>query len=205
MAQQAFVYDDFQSFGRDDTTATQPRMYVRSNVYLPYGEVDPRTGMPVEGRGPRGRMQAKRMEYDQLEEAIRKHDAEAAKAFTISFRSAVLLVALIAFVLGMMLVSTQGTLTEKQKTLNRSQQQVTAYQEANEKLRLSIAEASREEVICYAAAQDLNMVPASAAQAIELPAANTRPISAELPVYDLTALQGAGVSASSHMTNGLTD
>ena len=173
-------------------------MYVHANVYLPYGEVDPRTGVPVESRGARGRVQAKRMEYEQLERAIKQHDAEAAKGFTLSLQWAILLVAAVAFVLGMMLLSAQGTLTDQQKALNRNQQQLEAYQSANESLRQSIASASDEAVICYAAAQDLGMVPAYAAKAIGLPAANTRPETPDLPVYDLSALEGNAANVSAN-------
>ena len=192
MAQQAMIFDDFRPYSRDSQASVveRPRMYVHSNVYLPYGEVDPKTGVPVEGRSPRGRMQAKRVEYDQLERAIRKHEEEADKGYTLSLRSAVLLVAAVAFLLGMMLLSAQGTLTEAQKTLNRNQQQIKAYETANESLRQNIATASEETAICYAASQELGMIPPGSARAIHLPAADTRPTTADLPVYDLSALQG---------------
>ena len=192
MAQQAMFFDDFRTQGRNRQAipTERPRMYVHSNVYLPYGEVDPQTGVPVESRCYRGRMQAKRLEYDQLESAIRKHEAEASKGYTLSLRGAILLVAAVAFLLGMMLLSAQGTLTNQQKLLNRNQQQIKAYQSANEGLREQLAVASEEMAICYAAAQQLDMIPPSSAKAISLPAADTRPTTAELPVYDLAALQG---------------
>ncbi len=204
MAQQAFMYDDYQPYGRERNvdTVTQPRMYVHSNVHLPYGEIDARTGMPVEGRTSRGRTQAKRMEYDRLNEALRKHDAEAAKPFTMSLRTAILLVAAVAFVLGMMVLSTQETLTEKQKTLSTSQERVTAYQEANDGLREQIADAAKDLQICVDAVNNLQMVPSDSVQAIRLEALDPRPTSGELPVYDVNALQGSDAESARAHANG---
>ncbi|MEG2702970.1 MAG: hypothetical protein RSA65_10155, partial [Clostridia bacterium] len=46
---------------------------------------------------------------------------------------------------------------------------------ANEQIKEQIAEASDAATICYAAARNLNMIPAESAEAIHLVAVDTRP------------------------------
>ncbi|MEA5014432.1 MAG: hypothetical protein VB099_07705 [Candidatus Limiplasma sp.] len=181
MAQQSMVYRSYENeYGQEYVYPTE-RMYVHSSVYLPSSEIDPRTGL-LKPDGPRrGRTQAKRLEYAHLDKEYRQLDASLrARAeqpgVRVSLRGAILLIAVTAFILGILLLSQQGTLAEKQKSLNRMNQSIEACAKVNDGLASQIAEASDAATICYTAARDLNMISGEAAEAIHLVAMDTRPL-----------------------------
>ncbi len=195
MAQQYMTYGSYDTeYGREYVYPSQ-RMYVHSSVYLPNSEIDPRTGLLRADPPRRGRTQAMRMEYSYLDKEYKQLD-EALKrrmeqpGIRVSLRSGILLIALMAFVLGLLLLSQQGTLAERQKALNRMNKSVEECAKTNDALAAQITEASDSSTICYAAARDLNMIPAEAAEAIHLVAMDTRPLESAGPANPGT-LQGS--------------
>ena len=70
----------------------------------------------------------------------------------------------------------QGTIADRQKDINRLERSIADCRSQNAALETQIAEASTEAAICYAAARDLNMIPAESAEAIHLVAVDTRPM-----------------------------
>lgn len=181
MAQHGMVYRSYENeYGQEYIYPTQ-RMYVHSSVYLPSSEIDPRTGLLKPDNPRRGRTQAKRLEYAHLDKEYRQLDASLkARAeypgARVSLRGAILLIAVTAFFLGILLLSQQGTLAERQKSLNRMNESIEACAKANDELASQIAEASDAATICYTAARDLNMISGEAAEAIHLVAMDTRPL-----------------------------
>lgn len=195
MTQQPLYYDDFQEYAYDAAhTVPSQRMYVRNSVYLPCGELDPRTGLPVSDRAPHGRTQAKRMELNELNKRIEKEEA-VPPGLRIPTRVAVALLAVAAFALGILMLTQQGNITQRQKELDKLNRQVEACQKSSELLSAQIAEASDAAKICYAAVQDLGMIPGEAAQAIYLTSVNTRP--AEDGVQSVSASVPDDVQATS--------
>lgn len=163
-----------------ETFPAYNRIYIRSNVYLPNGEVDPRTGMLRPDIRRRGRTQAMRAEmnslnkeYGELDETLAKRAKE--KGARMQMRTAVLTVAVFGFVLLMTLLFQQGRLTDAQKRLNRVTGEIESTQKTNDALTLQIAEASDPAAVCYTAVQRLGMVSPENAQAIHLTAVDTRP------------------------------
>lgn len=61
------------------------------------------------------------------------------------------------------------------RAVNRLERSIADCRSANAALETQIAEASDAATICYAAARDLNMIPAESAEAIHLVAVDTRP------------------------------
>jgi hypothetical protein len=181
MAQQNMVYRTYENeYGREYIYPTE-RMYVHASVYLPSSEIDPRTGLLKPDNPRRGRIQAKRLEYAHLDKEYRELDASLkARAehpgIRVSLRGAILLIAVTAFILGLLLLSQQGTLAERQKALNRMNKSMEDCAKINDELAAQIAEASDSAIICYAAARDLNMISGEAANAIHLVAMDTRPL-----------------------------
>ncbi|MDD3214750.1 MAG: hypothetical protein PHY64_13850 [Eubacteriales bacterium] len=173
------AYDSNQAF---DSRYYQPtdRFYVRSSVYLPSGDMDPVSGMLRRDSRRRGRTQALRMEarlldreYEKMQAAIAARQKE--KGFRISLRYGVLIIVLVSLVLATVLLVQQGTLLQRRQDLEAMQQRIEAIQEENAAIRAQIEEDSDAATICYAAAQNLGMVPASSTQAIHLTAVDTRP------------------------------
>ena len=72
----------------------------------------------------------------------------------------------------------QGAIADRQKAVNRLERSIADCRSQNAALETQIAEASTEAAICYAAARDLNMIPAESAEAIHLVAMDTRPVAA---------------------------
>ena len=181
MAQQNLVYRTYENEYGQEYVYPSERMYVHSSVYLPSSEIDPRTGLLKPDNPRRGRTQAKRLEYAHLDKEYRQLDASLkARAeypgVRVSLRGALLVIAVTAFILGLLLLTQQGTLAERQKALNRMNQAMETCAKANDELAAQIAEASDSATICYAAARDLNMISGEAANAIHLVAMDTRPL-----------------------------
>ena len=93
----------------------------------------------------------------------------------ISVRALVLIVAAVLFFCGVLLLSQQGMIAERQKAINRLERSIKDYRAQNASLEEEIAQASDASTICYAAARDLKMIPAGAAEAVYLVAVDTRP------------------------------
>ena len=174
------TYDSYESeYGREHVYPME-RMYVHPNVYLPDSEIDPRTRLLKPDVRRPGRMQAKRLEYDYLDKEYKQLDAalkarEEVPGPRISLRTAILVVVIFVVVTGLLSLSLQGRLTQRQKTLNRMNREVEQNQKINDEIAAKIAEASDATTVCYIAARDLDMIPAEAANAIHLVAMDTRP------------------------------
>jgi cell division protein FtsL len=190
------AYNPYQAY---DSRCFQPtdRFYVRSSVFLPNGDVDPMTGILKKDFRRRGRTQALRMEahrldmdYDKMNAAVQARQKE--KGVRISLRYAVALVLGVILLCAVILLVQQGMLLQRQRNLQSEQQRIETIQTQNDDLRAKIADASDAATICYAASQDLDMVPASSTQAIHLTAVDTRPKENQAQVSASAANQTAG-------------
>lgn len=182
MSQYEPLYDSFSHGGHGGYVPT-PRMSVSSSVYLPGSDVDPQTGWLKPDRQRRCRTQGKKLEMERLtreqqalEESIRREMSKG--GVRISVRLGVFLMALLLFVCGLCVLIQQGAIADRQKAVNRLERSIADCRSQNAALETQIAEASTEAAICYAAARDLNMIPAESAEAIHLVAMDTRPVAA---------------------------
>ena len=180
MSQYVPLYDSFSHGGHGGYVPT-PRMSVSASVYLPGSDVDPQTGWLKPDRQRRCRTQGKKLEMERLtreqqalEESIRREMSKG--CVRISVRMGVFLTALLLFICGLCVLLQQGTIADRQKDINRLERSIADCRSQNAALETQIAEASTEAAICYAAARDLNMIPAESAEAIHLVAVDTRPM-----------------------------
>ncbi len=180
MSQYEPLYDSFSHGGHGGYVPT-PRMSVSASVYLPGSDVDPQTGWLKPDRQRRCRTQGKKLEMERLtreqqalEESIRREMSKG--GVRISVRMGVFLTALLLFICGLCVLLQQGTIADRQKDINRLERSIADCRSQNAALEPQIAEASTEAAICYAAARDLNMIPAESAEAIHLVAVDTRPM-----------------------------
>ena len=180
MSQYEPLYDSFSHGGHGGYVPT-PRMSVSASVYLPGSDVDPQTGWLKPDRQGRCRTQGKKLEMERLtreqqalEESIRREMSKG--GVRISVRMGVFLTALLLFICGLCVLLQQGTIADRQKDINRLERSIADCRSQNAALETQIAEASTEAAICYAAARDLNMIPAESAEAIHLVAVDTRPM-----------------------------
>ena len=180
MSQYEPLYDSFSHGGHGGYVPT-PRMSVSASVYLPGSDVDQQTGWLKPDRQRRCRTQGKKLEMERLtreqqalEESIRREMSKG--GVRISVRMGVFLTALLLFICGLCVLLQQGTIADRQKDINRLERSIADCRSQNAALETQIAEASTEAAICYAAARDLNMIPAESAEAIHLVAVDTRPM-----------------------------
>lgn len=179
MAQIGRMYDSFHEYDNNPYQPTD-RFYVRPSVYLPNSDLDIRTGMLRQDMYRRGRTQAIRMEsqrldqeYEQMMASLTARQDE--KGLRVSLRSTIIGTFLLALVLAIILLVQQGMLAQRQRMLRTINTRIESVQAENTALKAQIDEASDSATICYAAARDLGMVPASSTQAIHLTAVDTRP------------------------------
>ena len=179
MEQYVYTYDSFAQRGAEQYVPTD-RFQVKSSVYLPASDIDPRTGQLQPDRHQRRRTQGLNLEREGLDkegkslnEALRREYSKG--GVRISVRALVLIVAAVLFFCGILLLSQQGMIAERQKALNRLERSIKDYRTQNASLEEEIAQASDASTIRYAAARDLNMIPAEAAEAVYLVAVDTRP------------------------------
>ncbi len=179
MSQYEPMYDSYSRTAQERYVPT-PRMSVSSSVYLPGSDVDIQTGRLKPDRQRRCRTQGKRLEIERLEREEQALKAsvqrEMSKGGTrISVRTGILLIAVLLFVCGISILIQQGTIADRQKAVNRLESSIADCRSQNAALETQIAEASDAATICYAAARNLNMIPAESAEAIHLVAVDTRP------------------------------
>ena len=174
------MYDSFKR-GAQERFVPAPRINVSANVYLPASEMDVHTGQLKPDRVRRHRTQGERLEAEALaqEERRLKETLERErnkKGVRVTFRSA----GLLAFVLFCICALTIGcqlaAISGLQEDINTLQRDIQACKTDNSDLEVEIALASDPAVICYAASQNLNMIPAASAKAIHLTAVDTRPL-----------------------------
>ena len=179
MEQYVYTYDSFAQRGAEQYVPTE-LFQVKSSVYLPASDIDLRTGRLQPDRQRRRRTQALMLEKERLDaedqtlsESLRREYSKS--GVRISVRALVLIVAAVLFFCGILLLSQQGMIAERQKAINRLERSIKDYRAQNASLEEEIAQASDASTICYAAARDLNMIPAEAAEAVYLVAVDTRP------------------------------
>ena len=156
------------------------RLYVRPNVYLPNSEIDTDTGMLCDSRRRIGRTQALRgeakrldAEYAKLQSMLKARSDE--KGHHMSLRFAVVLIICITLLFSFILLFQHGNYIAKENTVRLLNNKIRSTQTEISNLSAEITKASDPVQICYAAAQDLDMIPAESAQAIYLTAFSTRP------------------------------
>lgn len=180
MAQYEPMYDSFRRNHQEQYVPTS-RMSVSASVYLPGSEVDMYTGQLKPDRQRRMRTQGKRLEAAELEREERDLEnslrRESKKGgVRISWTTFALLMGVLMFICGMSILVQLGQISENQKEINRLERAIAECRTANAELETQVAEASDAAVICYAASQNLNMIPAESAEAIHLVAVDTRPM-----------------------------
>ena len=201
MSQYEPMYDSFSHAGRGGYVPT-PRMSVSSSVYLPGSDVDLQTGWLKPDRQRRCRTQGKRREIERLRQEEAALQASIQREMSkggvrISMRLGIFLTALLLFVCGLCVLLQQGVIAERQKTINRLERSIADCRSQNDALQTQIDEASDAATICYAAARDLNMIPAESAEAIHLVAMDTRPLSAASTSAQTPAVSGEGTQQAS--------
>ena len=179
MSQYQPMYDSFDRSLPERYVPTA-RMTVSASVYLPGSEVDMYTGQLKPDHQRRRRTQAKRLERERLEREQKRLEESIQREINkggvrISIRAGVLAIAAVLFVCGLGLLVKLGDIANCQKEINRLENAIAECRTLNEEMKTQIAEASDASVICYAAARDLNMIPAESAEAIHLVAVDTRP------------------------------
>ncbi|MCE5342290.1 MAG: hypothetical protein LLF96_01690 [Eubacteriales bacterium] len=179
MSQSSFAYRPYPKYGNQNLQPND-RFYIRASVYLPNAELDPATGMLQNDAQRRGRTQAMRMEAGRLDReyagmnaAVRARAKE--KGIRVSLRLGVALIAIITTFFALFLLVQQGTLTQRMKNIALKTDRIELLQEENAEIQAKIDDASDPATICYAAARNLDMIPANATQAIHLTAVDTRP------------------------------
>ena len=178
MAQYQPMYDSFNRM--PERYVPTARMGVSANVYLPGSDVDFYTGQLKPEHQRRHRTQAQRLERAQLERREQKKQAlqkEMEKGgVRIQIWKGILICWIFLCICGAGLLWQMGQIVACQNEINRQQALIDEYRRANAELEEQIAAASDPAVICYAASQELNMIPAESAKAIQLTAVDTRPL-----------------------------
>ncbi|MEG0268669.1 MAG: hypothetical protein RR821_00325 [Clostridia bacterium] len=179
MSQYVPMYDSYAPH-TSDRYVPSSRMSVSNGVYLPDSDMDFQTGKLKPNTQKRTRMQGKRIEYEhlqreekELEKAVQREVSKG--GVRVSVRFGIFLIALSIFLGGLYLLIQQGVIADRQKAINRMADKLTACRSANAAIETQISDASDKATICYAAARDLNMIPAETAKAIHLVAMDTRP------------------------------
>ena len=161
-------------------TNSPDRIRVRSYVYLPNCEIDSNGFLCAENQ-PRGRTQAMSQEYTWL----KKEDERMTKAYQrqvedkhikMPFYMGTTFIIAAIILLGALLLGKWGTLQYEQNELCSVNESIERSAKTIAALVRQVDEASDEMVICYTAAHELDMIPASAAAAIHLSAMDTRPL-----------------------------
>lgn len=178
MAQYQPMYDSFHRT-RERYVPTA-RLGVSVNVQLPGGDIDLETGRLKPDHQRRRRTQSLQLENTHL--GHEKH--RVAKKLNVDNREkgkikvSTLLGITIVFsflLLGVTLIQ-QGVINMWQERINDQETVIDNYKASILLLEEELAAASDPSIICYAASQELNMVPAESIKAIELTAADTRPL-----------------------------
>lgn len=180
MSQYVPTYDSFSNLSSDRYVPTD-RFQVMNSVYLPASEVDPSTGLLKPERQRRCRTQGLKMEIERLDHEEKKLQSDLEREMSkggvrISMRLGLLLMVGLLVFCGFYLLIQQGMIAQRQKDVNRLERSIADFKTVNGDLREQLAKASSYEVVCYAASQNLGMIPASTSAAIHLVAVDTRPM-----------------------------
>ncbi len=180
MSQYQPMYDSFQRDPRERYVPTS-RINVSSSVYLPSSDMDLYTGQLKPDRVRRQRTQAKRLEAEALEKERKKTEESLQREMKkggvrVTWPTAAVLCGVLVFMCLFSAVFQLSQISGLQAQINTLQRDIQACRTENEDLEVEIAAASDASVICYAASQNLNMIPAESAEAIHLVAVDTRPM-----------------------------
>lgn len=180
MSQYQPMYDTFQREARDRYVPSS-RIGVSSGVFLPSGEIDMGNGAAKQGAPRRRRVQAENIAKAHAEkiESKRQKVLEHEKNKTgvrVGILNAVVICAALVIACLFTLNYQLSTLQGIQDQRNRIDADTTAYESRYNDLKEEYLLACSETTICYAAAQDLKMIPAEAAEAVHLVPVDTRPL-----------------------------
>lgn len=199
-----YSYDGLAGSSYNRSYVPTTRFTISSNVHLPCGEIDFRTGLPKPDH-TRRRTQAARLEMEEnnRKEAIllRSIEKETAKTgIQISMRGFVLVVATVILLLGCMLLHTTGQIAGLNKDIIKLQDSIDEYDRENALLRTTLEENSSEAVITKIAVERLGMKHCDDAKAVHLIAPDTRPTAQESTAYAETYSAPVHVVQSSTST-----
>ncbi len=179
MSQYQPMYDTFQREARDRYVPSS-RIGVSSSASLPSGEIDFGNGMARQG-APRRRTQAaniakeREAKIESKRQKVREREQNKTGVRVGILNGVILCAALVIaclFTLNYQLSTLQGIQDQR----NRIDADTTAYEKRFKELNEEYLLACSETTICYAAAQDLKMIPAEAAEAVHLVPVDTRPL-----------------------------
>lgn len=148
------------------SSGSATRISVRSNVLLPYGDLD-ENDIPVARRVP-----VRRAPRTRAAAAAPRHERPVYGGM--AFVTALCVVGFVVFTLGIVTLVNMSRLTEASKALYTLRTQIEANQKANNELAVQLDAASDGAKICYAAARNLGMVAAEGAEVVYLTAPSTR-------------------------------
>lgn len=180
MSQYQPMYDTFQRDTRERYVPSG-RIGVAASASLPAGDIDFATGCLRPDHVHRHRTQGKQIESERLERKRVKQqkafDREMQKkGLRISWLSAVIVCAALLFACLFTIDYQLSMLQSIQDQRNTVDTDMTACTDRKEALEDEFTAACSETNILYAAAQDLNMIPAEAAEAVYLVPVDTRPL-----------------------------
>lgn len=196
MSQYQPMYNSFQRDPRDRYVPTS-RISVAASVHLPSSDLDLQTGQLKPDHMRRRRTQAQRLEREELEKKEQKLKEAMQRdmkkgGLRVSGYTAIAVVFAVLCICGLKVILMHGAIDEFQKQINKTQTAIAACQENITELEIAIGKASDEATICYAASQNLRMIPAESAQAVHLPAVDTRPLrTVARPAQDVQEIAAA--------------
>jgi len=180
MSQYQPMYDTFQRDTRERYVPSS-RISVSASVFLPASDIDMTTGQLKQDHVRRRRTQGKRLEAERLERESRKNQESLERELKkggvrVTWISALVICASLVFGCLFTLDYQLSTLQGIQDQRNKIDADMAACEALYEELLDEFEIASSETKICYAAAQDLKMIPAEAAEAVYLVPVDTRPL-----------------------------
>ena len=180
MSQYQPMYNSFQRDPRDRYVPSS-RISVSASVRLPSSDLDLRTGELKPDGVRRHRTQAQRLEKQELEQKEKKLKESLEREMKkggvrVTLNAATCICTVLALVCFFSYLGHKSQLDAYQMRLNEVQAQIQSCNQKMEDLEVAIAETSDPSVICYAASQNLHMIPAASAKAVHLTAVDTRPL-----------------------------
>jgi len=174
------MYDTFQSDIRERYVPTS-RISVSASVFLPGSDIDFATGQLKPDRVRRHRTQAQRLEAERLEKEDRKLKASIEREMKKTGVRVTWLTALV--ICAALVIGCLFTIDHQWSVLNGIQDQrndvaaaIESCEAACKEVKEEIGRVASDTQIRFAAAQNLNMVPAESVEAIYLVPVDTRPM-----------------------------
>ena len=178
MSQYQPMYDTFQRDARERFVPSS-RIGVSVNVSLPNGELDFGNGKTRQNTRRRTQadniLKAREAKIEAKRKKIRERE-EKKSGVRVSILNAVVICAALVIACLFTLNYQLSTLQGIQDQRNRVDADSTIYEKRYEDLKEEYLLACSETTICYAAAQDLKMIPSEAVEAVHLIPVDTRPL-----------------------------